>query len=298
MILPRAYPLMNGGSLARVSLLAAILAVLLAAVALLTDSTEVWLAINNLLGEEVIYVLASLAVYVINPKLGFTLLASISLTASVNVVLKYALNLPRPPPEFWRAEAGGPGFPSGHTQVSATFWYALALFGSKYLTPLSVTLPAVVGLTRMALGVHYPLDVVGGYVLGALCALALYTLSRALGRSRTWAVSLTTSAVLLALTLYLGGGETALSLLGITAGFSTYLLTEEFSTELVRSPLPVKGKAFVAGVLTSVTFIWLSKVAPITLNPAGITLTYFLAGTSAVQVPLVIASLSRRSWRL
>ncbi|MDL2341944.1 MAG: flippase-like domain-containing protein [Patescibacteria group bacterium] len=62
----------------------------------------------------------------------------------------------------------GFGFPSGHSTVSAAcatvLYYQVAPKYRKYLL-LAVFM---VGLSRMYLGAHFPLDVVGGWALGAL----------------------------------------------------------------------------------------------------------------------------------
>lgn len=69
------------------------------------------------------------------------------------------------------ATAGGYGFPSGHA-VGATVTYglfALALdVGTRRLRlAVAAVIVAAVCLTRLVLGVHYPLDVVAGVVVGS-----------------------------------------------------------------------------------------------------------------------------------
>lgn len=63
----------------------------------------------------------------------------------------------------------GPGFPSGHVALAT----ALALTIGHYLPRKYWWVPALwiigVGLSRMYLGVHAPLDIVGGFALGWLC---------------------------------------------------------------------------------------------------------------------------------
>lgn len=60
----------------------------------------------------------------------------------------------------------GPGFPSGHMALAA----ALALTIGHYLPKKYHWIPIVwivgVGLSRMYLGVHAPLDIVGGFAIG------------------------------------------------------------------------------------------------------------------------------------
>ncbi len=65
---------------------------------------------------------------------------------------------------------GGYGFPSGHATVSAAcatiMYYQVPAKFRKYLL---LTVLAV-GISRMYLGAHFPLDIVGGWALGALIA--------------------------------------------------------------------------------------------------------------------------------
>ena len=64
-------------------------------------------------------------------------------------------------------------FPSGHAQLAATFWGALALRRRSAAAAVAATLwVAVIAFSRLALGVHYPQDVVAGAVLGLLFAVA------------------------------------------------------------------------------------------------------------------------------
>ena len=66
-------------------------------------------------------------------------------------------------------------FPSSHAANSGG---AMTLVSLAYpaWTPVAVAFALVVGLSRVYLGVHYPSDVLGGFLLGILCALAVWRL--------------------------------------------------------------------------------------------------------------------------
>ena len=64
--------------------------------------------------------------------------------------------------------ATGGGLPSGHTQNTVVLWGYLAwAFRRRWLTALAAVLMVLVPLSRLYLGVHFPTDLLGGYLLGA-----------------------------------------------------------------------------------------------------------------------------------
>ncbi len=68
-------------------------------------------------------------------------------------------------------------FPSGHTSTSFACALVLAVAAPRLRIPLYV-LAAAIACSRLYNGDHYPLDVVGGAVLGTLTALLLLAAAR------------------------------------------------------------------------------------------------------------------------
>lgn len=63
-------------------------------------------------------------------------------------------------------------FPSGHSAGSMVVLLLAAMLFDRYrLAPLAVVLSVIIGFTRPMLGVHWPTDVVGGWLWGAGFAL-------------------------------------------------------------------------------------------------------------------------------
>lgn len=99
--------------------------------------------------------------------------------------LSIAVGRPRPPASDWAVHATGLAFPSGHTAISATaaglliwaLWRRLDGWPRAAAVAVPVLWAVGVGLSRIYLGVHWPTDVVGGWlltiVLLGLAALAL-----------------------------------------------------------------------------------------------------------------------------
>jgi undecaprenyl-diphosphatase len=89
-------------------------------------------------------------------------------------VLKPAVGRARPFEQPGAARVIGPhptnaSFPSGHAAASVAGAYALALLWRSRRRAWW-TLAVLVCLSRLHLGVHYPLDVVGGALVGWACA--------------------------------------------------------------------------------------------------------------------------------
>lgn len=93
----------------------------------------------------------------------------------VDTVLKLAVNRPRPDLENPVAHAFGKSFPSGHAMTSLVVYGALVLVflpvvprRRRWLVVAGVaTLVLAIGLSRLALGVHFVSDVLAGWVMGA-----------------------------------------------------------------------------------------------------------------------------------
>jgi undecaprenyl-diphosphatase len=112
----------------------------------------------------------------------------------VRLLFNHAVGRPRPPHELWLMHAGGYAFPSGHT-TTATLGYvvAAALLGRRWPDHRIAFFCAAglcalaVGVSRVYLGVHWPTDVLGGWLLAstwlALCGLAYRTVLMVTGRS-------------------------------------------------------------------------------------------------------------------
>jgi undecaprenyl-diphosphatase len=100
--------------------------------------------------------------------------------------LKFLFVRPRPAVFFGLAQPASYSFPSGHSMASACFYGALAMIAAagtrsrvrrRVIALAAVAVILLVGFSRVYLGVHYPTDVLGGY----LAAVAWLALLRGLG---------------------------------------------------------------------------------------------------------------------
>ena len=75
--------------------------------------------------------------------------------------------------------ATGYSFPSGHTQSCANLFTALArAVNRKRFWILAFVLPLLVGISRLYLGCHWPMDVAASYAIGICLPLLLWLLYR------------------------------------------------------------------------------------------------------------------------
>ena len=102
----------------------------------------------------------------------------------LDTVLKLSFHRARPEPFFGISPLDTYSFPSGHALVSFCFYGLLAeliALRQKRLRwviwTIAIILAALIGFSRIYLGVHYPSDVIAGYVaalfwMGAIKAVA------------------------------------------------------------------------------------------------------------------------------
>lgn len=111
--------------------------------------------------------------------------------AIVSLALKALIARPRPEIVPHLTEVFTASFPSGHAMLSAvvylTLGAVLARFTSSrrlriYYLVVAVALMLVVGASRVYLGVHYPSDVLAGWLAGVAWALLVGLAVRALQR--------------------------------------------------------------------------------------------------------------------
>ena len=77
-------------------------------------------------------------------------------------------------------------FPSGHSTNAVAVYSSIAVFkkNNKALMVLGIVLPLLVGISRFCLGVHYPTDVLCGWILGLVIVAAVPWLRKKINNDR------------------------------------------------------------------------------------------------------------------
>lgn len=125
------------------------------------------------LGYPQAYLILVAAIYWgLDRRLGLRMAFFLPLSASLNCILKQAFHAPRP---YWvdrriiplHAENGF-GMPSGHAQSVVGWLIAAADLKRSWFWIMSLVIITGVGLSRVFLGVHFPLQVIAGWLAGIL----------------------------------------------------------------------------------------------------------------------------------
>jgi membrane-associated phospholipid phosphatase len=130
--------------------------------------------IFSLLGSEFfVLFLAPVIYWCYDPILGIRTGIYLLISGGLNTILKVLFHSPRP---YWystdvkalSAESSF-GEPSGHAQSSVIIWGTIALYIRKrWVWILSILMIFFISLSRVYLAVHFPTDILLGWIIGIL----------------------------------------------------------------------------------------------------------------------------------
>ncbi|AUW59024.1 hypothetical protein C1T17_13910 [Sphingobium sp. SCG-1] len=113
--------------------------------------------------------------------------------AILSTALKSLFNRPRPDIVAHLVDVHSTSFPSGHAMNSAIVYLTLGALLARtqqvralriYLLLVSIILALMIGASRVYLGVHWPSDVLAGWIVGATWATLCSLLARRLQKER------------------------------------------------------------------------------------------------------------------
>jgi membrane-associated phospholipid phosphatase len=138
----------------------------------------------SLTGAEQFYLLVAPAIYWCwDTTLGLQTGLFLMSNAILNSYLKILIHTPRP---FWISNSikhlafeSSFGLPSGHAQNAVVFWGTIAAFLRRsWVWALAIVLIALVGISRLYLAVHFPHDVLVGWLVGIIFLWLLLKISK------------------------------------------------------------------------------------------------------------------------
>lgn len=191
---------------------------------ILTISTEV----------PVIVILTAIMYWCINKKYGQKLLFSLTANIAINTGIKEYIKAPRPIGteglESLRVStATGYSFPSGHTQTATTFWTSLMIiFRKKWMYILGLIMILGVGLSRLYLGVHWPIDVICGWIFGIVFTIMFSKLFDIVDKNKNYKLLLLTLIPFI-IFIFIVKSESYIKMLGLLSGFILgYIIEDKF----------------------------------------------------------------------
>jgi membrane-associated phospholipid phosphatase len=251
----------------------------------LPDALAVLIAVVTQFGDVVVFVPAlTLVLWFGDRDRGAALIGVALGGVGIVLIAKHLLAFARPPTNppipiedvpavvrsFYEAEvtADGYGFPSGHATAATVVWGSLAWWLDASTRPRRVAVAAglvvLVAFSRVALGVHYVVDVVAGIGLGLAYLLAVgWVRNRSEGDERLFlwlALGLTAVGGLLQ-----GGQDGWLAVgaaVGATVGWSV--------TDAPIRPWSVTRETITRAVAVIVAVVVLSGVVSFGLAAAGV----------------------------
>jgi undecaprenyl-diphosphatase len=143
---------------------------------------------------------AGFLVLVDKPKMAIFLVTSTISGFVLSLILKTSFDRPRPDIVSHLSYVYTSSFPSGHSMLAAVVYLTLGGLVAEvverpllkiYVIFIALTITIIVGVSRVYLGVHYPTDVLAGWIAGLVWA----TICSLLGRWLQWFGRVETSEV-------------------------------------------------------------------------------------------------------
>lgn len=185
--------------------------------------------------ENVLLIAICILYWCVSKKMGYVAGFAVVFSNNLSYVLKDIFKIPRP----WLVDdriiairqhtATGYSFPSGHTMSGSSLWIGMALcIKKRWFSILTAVMTLLIGLSRIYLSVHTPLDVGVGWVLAILVALMSYYLMTKLQAKGINVLFILLNVLLIAM-LFIVRSETYYKMTGVLLAFlPSYLLERKF----------------------------------------------------------------------
>lgn len=237
---------------------------------IITISTEV----------PVILIVASVLYWCVSKRYGQKLLFALTSNIAINAGVKEYFKAPRPIGtqgiESMRTEtATGYSFPSGHTQTGTTFWVSImSILKNKYMYIIGSILFLCIGLSRLYLGVHWPIDVLFGWIFGILFTLICNLILEKIEANNSYKYFL---FLLIPMTIwiFIVNSIEYVKMFGLLSGFIVgYIIENEYVKFTIDVSIKSKIFRYIFGLITlGIVYIGLKVIMP--QNAVGAYIRYF-----------------------
>ena len=180
----------------------------------------------------VIIVISAAMYWCFNKRIGQRLLFSLIGNFVTNIGIKDFVKAARPIGipglESLRVStATGYSFPSGHTQSATSFWSTLILLIKRpWIYIVGIIMIIGVGISRLYLGVHWPVDVIFGWIFGILLSIVFVKIFDYVDENKKYWI-LIILLIVYAIIGYFLGSDSYIGYLGIMTGFIIGYIVED-----------------------------------------------------------------------
>ncbi len=160
------------------------------------------------------------------------------------------------------SSASGLSMPSGHAQGTLTFWWMVGAWAKRrWLWFVALVLVFAIGVSRLYLGLHWPLDVLTGWAFGLAFAVVGWALGKWWSyRSYSFSIRLTMAIAFPLVLLLLHRDSTSASYASLLLGIGSGAALEERWLKLRIDPVLWKRiSAAVIGIAGLIAVQWLIK---------------------------------------
>lgn len=255
---------------------------------------DAFFVLLSFLGSEPVYIfIVAIIFWNLDKRFGFRLAVLFLFSMALNSWLKEAFKFLRPIGaegirSIYTSSATGYSFPSGHSQGVATFYpYLWMRYPQKVWKILGIFMILGVGFSRLYLGVHWPRDVLVGWVLGLIIVWCFDLIDKRLFKLPfALPLKLFLSVLLPLLALIPYHSKEGFQMIGYVVGFTSgYFLEDHFLDYQERTSL--RYSLYKTALGLGILLLYIILLRPLTHHWVGFYLpVYAFAGLgTAIGAP-------------
>ena len=225
-----------------------------------------FISLSFLGGEPTYILLIAVLFWNVDKRFGFRLAVLFLTSMAFNGLLKALFHTQRPIGQpgvrsLYVSSATGNSFPSGHSQGTTTFYPYVWQHWRQQKVWLGIGIFMILGIgfSRLYLGVHWPGDILGGYLLGTLMVLGFDRLDKTLFKLRISLPSkLLLSITLPLLFLLVYHSQEGWQIVGFVSGLTSgYFLEDTFLDYQERTRFAPSVYKTLVGLTLLGLWVWL-----------------------------------------